>query len=281
MPAVTGDLNEGALTSADGLRLHSQERGVSGAKAQILGVHGLAEHSGRYDAFGKFFAGHGIGVSVMELRGHGQSGGRRVWVPSFEAFLEDLDLFLAHVQAHGKPVVLVGHSLGGLIALRFAETRQPSIAGLILSGAALRSGITPPQPLVWLLRQLNKVSSATPLPGLVKPSQVSRDPDVVRRYERDPRVPKHLTTGLGLAAVEAAPMALRDAARVDTPTLILHGGEDSIADPAGSRELLAGLRVQDKQLKIYPGLFHEIFNEPEREEVLADVLRWIEERTRT
>jgi alpha-beta hydrolase superfamily lysophospholipase len=281
MPAVTGDLHEGSLASADGLQLHYQERVIPGARAQILVVHGLAEHCGRYEAFGQFFAGHGIGVSIMDLRGHGESEGRRVWVPSFESFLADLDLFLEHVQRHGKPVVLVGHSLGGLIALRFAENRQPPLAGLVLSGAALKSGITPPRPVVWLLRQLNRVSSATPLPGLVKPSQVSRDPEVVRRYEADPRVPKHLTTGLGVAAMEAAPLALRDTHRVDSPTLVLHGGDDSIADPAGSRELHAGLGVQDKQLNVYPGLFHEIFNEPEREEVLTDVLRWIEERART
>ena len=215
----------------------------------------------------------------MDLRGHGQSEGRRVWVPAFESFLEDLDLFLRHVQSHSRTVFVVGHSLGGLIAIRFAETRRPGIRGLITSGAALRAAITPPATVMWLLRRLNRVSSATPVPGLVRPGQLSRDPVVVEQYRADPLVPGHLTTGLGLAALEAGDQALAEAERIEAPTLLLHGGADSVVDPGGSEELLSRLRVADKGLKVYPGLFHEIFNEPEREEVLADVLRWIRART--
>jgi alpha-beta hydrolase superfamily lysophospholipase len=258
--------------------LRYRESRVAGAIAQILLVHGVAEHGGRYGAFEEFFADHGVGVSVMDLRGHGRSEGRRVWVPAFESYLEDLDVFLPHVQSHTERVFLVGHSLGGLIAVRYAETRRVSLRGLIVSGAALRPAITPPRPVTWLLRQLNRLSSATPVPGLVKADQLSRDPAVVRAYEGDPLIAGHLTTGLGLASLEAGRRALAQAHRIEVPTLILHGGDDSVVDPRGSEELLARLGATDRELKVYPGLYHEIFNEPERETVLTDVLRWVQAR---
>jgi alpha-beta hydrolase superfamily lysophospholipase len=273
-------IGEGELRSGEGLRLRYRERRVRGAGVQILLVHGVAEHGGRYGGFAEFFAHHGVGVSVMDLRGHGLSEGRRVWVRAFESYLQDLDLFLAHVLSHSRQVFLVGHSLGGLIALRYAETRRPSLQGLIVSGAALKPAITPPGPLTWLLRQLNRLSSATPVPGLVRAAQLSRKPSVVRAYERDPLIPGHLTTGLGLASLEAGHVALVEAHRIGMPTLVLQGGGDSVVDPRGSEELFARLEVADKELKVYPGLFHEIFNEPEREWVLTDVLRWIQAHTR-
>ena len=278
MPARGGPVEEGVLTTGDGLRLHYRERRPPGADAQILLVHGVAEHGGRYRRFEEFFAGHRVGVSVMDLRGHGRSEGRRVWVPAFESYLEDLDLFLGHVCLHAPTVFLLGHSLGGLIAIRHAETRRAPIDGLITSGAALRPAITPSAPIRWVLRRLNALSSATPVPGLVRPEQLSRDPAVVRQYEADPLVPGYVTTGLGLASLEAGPLALAEAHRVGAPTLLLHGGADSVVEPRGSEELLSRLQVGDKDLKVYPSLFHEIFNEPEREEVLTDVLRWIRAR---
>jgi len=130
---------------------------------------------------------------------------------------------------------------------------------------------------VWLLERLNRLSSATRVPGLVKPAQLARDPEVVHAYETDPLVPRHLTTGLGLAGLEAGRIALAEADRIDLPTLVLHGGLDAVADPGGSEDLHSRLRVDDKQLRIYPGLFHEVFNEPERDQVLGDVVRWVQE----
>lgn len=278
MPAGTASVREGSIFSSDGLRLSYRERVLPHETAHVLVVHGVAEHSGRYRGLEELFVDHGIGVSLMDLRGHGQSEGRRVWTPSFESYLEDLDIFLGHVRSHARRVFLLGHSLGGLMALRYAETRPAAIQGLILSGAALKPTIAPPAPVLWLLEQLNRVSSATPIPGLVKPRQLSRDPDVVRRYETDPLVPRHLTTGLGLATMDAARRGLADAGLVEVPTLILHGGADSVVDPSGSQELLSRLQVSDKRLTVYPGLYHEIFNEPEREDVVSEVLEWIRAR---
>lgn len=279
MVAGTGTVHEGFITSGDGLRLFYRERLLTGEHPHIVLVHGVAEHGGRYRHVEDFLADRGVGSSILDLRGHGRSEGRRVWVQRFESYLEDLDLFLRHVRSHASRVFLAGHSLGGLIAVRYAQTRPGTLRGLIASGVALKASITPSPPVIWVLRQLNRLSSATPVPGLVKARHLCRDPEVVRRYQGDPLIPTHLTTGLGLAGLEAGHIALAEVDRIDVPTLVLHGGHDGVVDPVGSEELHSRLRVEDKRLKIYPGLFHEIFNEPEQDEVLGDVVGWVKERS--
>jgi alpha-beta hydrolase superfamily lysophospholipase len=271
-------IHDGYLRSHDGLAFYYRERLVPSARAQIILVHGVAEHYGRYRRFEEFFAGRGIGFSMMDLRGHGQSEGRRVYVADFEDFLKDLDLLVERVESHAHRIFLVGHSLGGVIALRYAQTRHPEFVGLVTSGAGLKASIVPPRPVFAVLELINKLYPATPVPGLVKPRQICRDQAVVRRYQTDPLVPKYLTTGFGLQALAAAETALDEADQIDLPTLIMHGGADEVADPQGSEELFRRLGVRDKRIQIYAGLYHEIFNEPERERVLTDLYRWIEER---
>jgi len=223
MSAGTGSIRDGDLTAGDGLRLHSRERVLSGAPAQIL----LVQRRGRARR------------SVPPLRGvlrrprHRRLGGgperaRAERRPSrLGPDLRDPPRgprpLLGHVRSHSRPVFLVGHSLGGLIAIRLAETRRTPLPGLVASGAALKAAIGARWPVVWLLRQLNRVSSATPVPGLVDAGRLSRDPDVVRQYESDPLVAGHLTTGLGLAVLETGRQALADADRIETPTLLLTG----------------------------------------------------------
>jgi alpha-beta hydrolase superfamily lysophospholipase len=273
-----GTIHDGYLRSYDGLALYYRERLLPEPRAQIILAHGLGEHYGRYRAFEKFFAERGIGFSMMDLRGHGQSEGRRVHVNDFEDYLKDLELLVERVESHADRIFLVGHSLGGVIALRYAETRHPNFAGLVSSGAVLVASIAPPRPVVALLRAINALRPATRVPGIVKPHQICRDPEIVRRYETDPLVPKHLTTNLGFQLEAAGEAALDEATEIDLPTLILHGGADEIASPHASEELFNRVPVNDKRLEIYPELAHEIFNEPERERVLTDLHAWIDER---
>jgi alpha-beta hydrolase superfamily lysophospholipase len=276
--STNGTVHDGYLQSHDGLTLYFRERIVPDARAQIILVHGVAEHYGRYRGFEEFFASRGIGFSTMDLRGHGQSEGRRVFVADFEDYLRDLDLLVERVESHSDRIFLVGHSLGGVIAVRYAETRHPTFAGFVTSSAGLKAMIIPPRPVVAVLELINKLYPATRVPGLVKPHQICRDEAIVRRYQADPLVPKHMTTSLGFQVLAAAETALAEAHQIDLPTLVMHGGADSVADPKGSQELFEGIAAQDKRIEIYPGLYHEIFNEPERERVLTDLHDWIEER---
>ena len=277
--SASATTHDGYLRSHDGLTLYYRERLVPDERAHVVLAHGVAEHYGRYRAFEEFFASRGIGFSMMDLRGHGQSEGKRVFVADFEDYLRDLDLLVARVESHAKSIFLVGHSLGGVIALRYAQTRQPNFLGLVTSGAALKASIVPPRPVFALLEHINKIYPATPVPGLVKPRQICRDQAIVRRYEADPLVPKFMTTSFGLHSLAAAKSALGEADRIELPTFVMHGGADEVVDPQGSEDLFRGISARDKRLEVYPGLYHEIFNEPEREQVLTDVYDWMVARS--
>jgi len=271
-------MRDGYFDSDDGLSLYFREHIVPGARAHALVVHGVSEHYGRYRWVEERLAQAGIGFSMMDLRGHGQSEGTRVHVDRFQQYLGDLDRFFARVEGVGAPLFLIGHSLGGLIAVRWAQTRRPlagRLRGLITSGAALKATLKPPAPVFFLLAQINKLYSRTPLPGLVPVDKICRDPEIVRRYTTDPLVHKNLTTGFGIASMQAMQEALAEAHRIDVPALVMHGGADALVDNSASSELFAGLKVADKTLKIYPNFYHELFNEPERDAVLAEVCAWM------
>lgn len=272
-------VNDGYLLSRDRLRLYYRERLIEDARAAVVLVHGVSEHYGRYRHVEEAVARAGMSFHMMDLRGHGQSEGIRVHVDRFERYLEDLDLLVEHVQrSTSQPVFLVGHSLGGLISVRYLETRTPRFAGAVLSGPALKPTLKPPLPVFLALRAISAVRPHTPVPGLVPARHISRDTDIVMRYVSDPLVSKWLTTGFGMQSMRAMERSLEEAHRIELPLLILHGGADRLVSKEASQDLYRKVRSADRTLKIYPGFYHEVFNEPEREQVLADVLGWIAER---
>ena len=279
MERAPGNVHDEYLRAADGLALYYRERTVPDARAHVVLVHGVSEHYGRYRHVEDFLARRRIGFSTIDLRGHGQSEGRRVFVQRFDEYLADVDLLVERARRHSPKLFMIGHSLGGLIAVRYCQTRQPDFRGLITSGAALKPTIKPSPPLFFVLKALNRLYPATPVPNLVKVDKISRDPEIVRRYRSDPLVPKFLTTSFGMASLAAMEAALREAARIAIPALVMHGGGDELVAPSASEDLFQGLRVADKTLRIYPELYHELFNEPERELVLGDVASWIEGRS--
>jgi len=273
-----GEIRDGYFRSRDGLLIYFREHLVPDAKAQVILVHGVAEHYGRYRDFERFLAERGYGLSMIDQRGHGQSEGKRVYTPAFDNYLDDQDLVVEHVKTHAKKIFMVGHSLGGVVALRYVQTRQPEFLGLATSGAALEATVQPPKPVFKVLERVNKLYDATPVPGLVKPEQICRDPAIVERYKRDPLVTKYMTTQFGLVVLDACKDAFAEAGKIRIPALVMHGEGDSVAAPSGSREIHRQIASEDKQLRLYPKLYHEIFNEPERETVLADLTSWMDDR---
>lgn len=273
--------SEGRFTGCEGRSIYYQcWEPESGIRAVLLVAHGAGEHSGRYQSFARYFSGYGYAVAALDHNGHGHSDGRPGHVERFGDYLDDLENFHAEVAARFSklPVFLVGHSMGGLIVGNYLLRHQDQFKGAILSGAAIKTDLEPGAIQLGLIKLL---AVLTPRLGALQldASGVSRDAGEVRKYIEDPlvhhgkmsmRMLRELFSGMN--AIQAA------ACEITLPMLILHGEEDVMTAPQGSRFLHQQVRSNDKTLKVYPELYHEIFNEPEREEVLADVLNWCEQR---
>lgn len=246
----------------------------------LLVVHGFAEHSGRYEALGHWFAQRRCAVHAYDLQGHGRSRGPRNYVASFDDYLDDLGELLEIVQGEHPDldVVLVGHSMGGLITAGFTRGRKPDVLGVVLSGPALALGRAPSGPKLWLAKLMRRVAPRFLTDAGLPANGLSRDPEVQRRYEEDPLVDTRTTPALALSMMDAIERTAGGGAEVKVPLLLLHGGDDPLCSPAGSESFYASLpegASPPSAMKIYPGLLHEIFNEPEQEDVFNDLLEWV------
>ncbi len=272
---------EGVFAAADGLRLF-ERRWLPDPEphAALAIVHGYAEHSGRYAHVGEALAGRGYAVFAFDLRGHGRSEGPRAFVRSFGAYLADLRVFLDRVSAAapGRPLVLLGHSMGGTVVALAAVAAPPPVEGVLLSGAGLTLAGAP-LPLQAAMLALGRLAPRLPLRRLAA-ADVSRDPDVVRRYAEDPLVYRgRMRAGLVAAMIRAVRRIDAGMEDVTLPLLIMHGTADALTQPEGSRELYRRARSADKTLKLYEGLYHEILNEPERAQVVDDIAGWLDARS--
>lgn len=249
-------------------------------RALILLAHGLAEHSARYQAFAEFFNRHGIAVAALDHPGHGRSDGRPGHIDSFDDYLKTFDSFRALIAEQNPvvPMILVGHSMGGLVAASYLLDAQQHFCACVLSGPAIRSEAEPP---AWQLGILRLIAKLAPATGVIKldASGVSRDQQVVDHYLGDPLVyTGKISARQAVEMFDAMKRVERGASKIALPILLMHGSDDSLTTPEGSKLLCDWVCSTDKQLKIYPGLYHEIFNEPEREQVLQDMLEWCEAR---
>ena len=268
---------------------HSRARGSShlyqqswlpdgDTRAAILLVHGLGEHSARYQHVARHCTDRGFAVHALDHYGHGRSNGHRGYVERFSVYLDGVAALLDKVQAQhpDTPIFLLGHSMGGLIAAAFLRERQTAFCGAVLSGPALQSDAAPSAIVMALVRLLSALVPTLPMIGL-DPAGVSRDPDVVRAYVADPLVHHGKLSARLIAEMSGAMRnTLECAPEIKLPILVMHGEEDLLTATAGSVEFCARVVSDDKTLKLYAGLYHEIFNEPEKEQVLADMSDWLE-----
>jgi alpha-beta hydrolase superfamily lysophospholipase len=246
-------------------------------RAVVALVHGLGEHSGRYEHVASRFTAAGIAVRALDLRGHGRSPGPR-GATRFEPAVADLEALVRRCEERGAPVFVYGHSLGALIAaLWLVREPAPPVAGAVLSAIGLHSALREQALKVRAARVLGRVLPKVRVKSGIDPATLSRDPAVVEAYRNDTLVHEIASLGFGLDALEAIDAIAAGAPRLAVPLLVIHGGEDQLAYASGAREL-SGLAPSVTTLHVYDGLFHEIHNEPERERVLGDVLAWIEER---
>jgi alpha-beta hydrolase superfamily lysophospholipase len=243
-------------------------------------VHGLAEHSGRYEPMASWFAERGSAVHAFDLRGHGLSEGARGHLRNFDEYLDDVAVVLDRVRSThpNLPIFLVGHSMGGLIVATFARERRPDIAAVVTSGAALQIREGLPGWMVPAARILSHLLPRLRMSNEIDPDDLSRDPEVVRAYIEDPLVFDKITTSLASQVFGAIRRTAAGGKDVRLPMLLLHGGADPICPAEGSRAFHAQLDGAQSRLCIYPELRHEIFNEPEREQVFETLLGWVRER---
>jgi len=249
-------------------------------KAILLLVHGAGEHSGRYLHVAEFFVEQGLAVLALDHRGHGHSDGKPGHIDVFDDYLVDLAVFHNEVERRfpGVPIFLLGHSLGGLIACNYLLQQQDRFVGCILSGALIKSDLQPGWVQMGVIQLLALLA---PRLGVMQldASGVSRDAEEVKKYVEDPLVLHGKASARMVRELFAGMATLQaDAADITLPMLMLHGDADVLTSPDGSRYLHQHISSTDKTLTMYPGLFHEILNEPERQDVLDQILSWCEAR---
>jgi len=279
--AASPKVQETTFLTADQFTIFEKTWSCDAPKGLVIITHGIAEHIGRYEHVAQALVRGGYQVIGWDLRGHGKSLGKRNYINRFTEYLDDLAEVLKRVRKNYPelPIFLMGHSLGGGITTYFTIDRKPNVSGLVLSGASVKvsDDISP------LLQKISGVLSVLvpKLPAIkLDSSFISKDPAVVTDYDTDPlNYRGGILARTGSELLKSTKIISARMAELELPMLIMHGGEDKLADVSGSEMLHAKVSSKDKTLKIYEGLYHEIMNEPEKEQVFADILAWLDAHT--
>jgi len=246
----------------------------------VVLAHGYGEHARRYDHVAQRFAAAGLVIYALDHRGHGRSGGKRVRVRQMAEFVADLRSLVRTATAEhpGLTRTVLGHSMGGGIALAYGALYPGEYDLMVLSGPAIAAHTGVSKAKALLGKAVGSVLPDLPIEQ-IDPDAVSRDPIVVADYKADPLVYRgKIPAGIGKALLIVGETMPRLAAGITAPLLVVHGGQDRLVATAGSQRLVECVGSKDVELKIYPELYHEVFNEPERDIVLDDVIAWIEAR---
>ena len=264
------------ISSYDNTKLYLNKETDMDCRAVAVIVHGLCEHQGRYDYFSGLFHKAGIGTYRFDHRGHGRSEGERTYYTDFNELLDDTNVVvdLAIAENPGVPVFLIGHSMGGFtVALYGAKYPDKKLRGIITSGALTRDNGK-------LITGIPKgMDPHTQLPNELVAGVCSVQ-EVVDWYGKDPYNTKTFTTGLCYAICDGITWFENSIKEFKYPVLMLHGEKDGLVNVQDTYDFFKTVPSSDKQMKIYGGLFHEIFNEYCRDEVIGDVIGWIEHRKR-
>ncbi len=272
--------SEGILKGAGGVELYTQSHEVESPKAAVMILHGYCEHSQRYAHVVDALVAQDFNCYLIDHRGHGRSQGQRAAVMDFEEYLQDIDLFFSEVKKRfvKGPLFLVGHSMGGLIAATWCLKRHPELKGVLLSSPYLGLKVKVP---VWketMGRLLSKVLPKLSMASEIDPHLLTHDAAIVEEYISDEMVPKVVNARWFVEASDAQVYCLQHAAEWSLPLCLLHGGDDRIADPQTSREFFNRINDSNKKLEILEGLYHEIFNEIDRERVIELAITWFNEQ---
>ncbi len=264
----------------DGLALFAQAwEPEDSPKAVVCLVHGLGEHSGRYEHVAQAFTEAGYAMLTFDLRGHGLSDGERGHTPSEDAYLLDIDklMTVAGERYPGLPRFLYGHSLGGLLVLFYSLKRRPPIRGVIATSPALRTPLSNQKLKIALSKTLGPILPTVSLSSGLDAQQISRRTEVVEKYLADPLVHGKVTFGFGAAMARAMEYTTQHAADFPLPLLLLHGEKDALTYAEGSREFAAQVKAP-LVFQTFAEGYHELHNEPERQEMIQRMVDWLNQR---
>ncbi len=269
---------EWTWVSTDAVNLYARGWLPAQPKAVICLVHGHGEHIGRYEHVAAALGKGGYALLGFDLRGHGKSGGPRGHTPSYEALLDDIASFCHQVQVRypDLPRFLYGHSMGGNLVLNYALRRRPDLCGVVATGPWLELAFQPPTLQVMLGRLMNRLAPTFTQESGLDTKALAREERVVQAYENDPLVHSKISARLFVSMYESGRWALQHAAEFPLPLLLMHGEADRLTSAEASRRF-AEAAPQDKcTLHLWPGFYHEIHNEPEKEQVMQAMLTWLD-----
>lgn len=262
---------ETLIASFDGVQLFLRTDIPAAPKAIVVIVHGLCEHLGRYDYVTQKLIAANFGVYRFDHRGHGRSQGAPIFYNDFHEMIDDVNVVVELARQHYPelPIFLIGHSMGGFAASTFGMKYPTSVNGIVTSGAVTRFNRTLPIPPNMPVDAYfpNELADG-----------VCSDPTVVEAYKNDPLVAKQISFGLFYSLAAGVEWNKQNSHRFVAPALILHGCHDGLVSEKDSRDFFGDIASQDKTLKIYAFLFHEIFNEPSKDKVIGNVIAWLEKR---
>jgi len=295
-----------SFTASDGTPLRADYYSGTGpdrpraSRGVVVVIHGYCDHRGRYRHVARHLVEHGYAVLCGDLRGHGESAGERAFIRRFSEYLDDVSAFLAEAQtlflgpdldagasppptadvdAPQRPVLL-GHSMGGLVALEYVLANPTAVRALVAVSPLLGIKLEVPAWKRGLGLTASLLHPTLRLSNGIEPQDLSHDTEVVAGYATDPLVTRQASARWFTETLAAQADVRARANRIRTPTLFLHPGDDRLVDTAVGQEVFSRLGATDKTLNVYPGLFHELFNErqPDRQRVLTDLTTWLNER---
>jgi alpha-beta hydrolase superfamily lysophospholipase len=269
---------EGFLNSADHLRLFWQRYTPSSARATVAVLHGGGDHGGRYPALTSALVQAGFQVALVDLRGHGQSDGRRWHVDSFHDNLADFDAFVAKLSQDGvagDQLFVVGHSHGALVAALWGMSRGRHVSGFVLSSPYFRLAMKPPAAKILIGRLVGRIVPWLPVDAGLDLATLTSDEELQRWTARDPLYGRKTTPRWFDESLRAQIEVLRRAGEFTAPVLVLAGGDDKIADAAAARAFVGAAGSADKRIVVYDGFRHEIFNEVSRAQPIGEAVAWL------
>ncbi len=267
-------------STRDGIPIYGQSWATeqNSAKATICIVHGFGEHSGRYQYVAQKYNDAGYNVIAFDHRGHGKSGGQRGHTPSYDFLLDDVDILLEQAELNfpNTKKIIHAHSMGGNIAANYLIARDTVAEGAIMSAPFFKTTNPPPKFQLWLGRLMIKIWGAFPDRAKLDATTISRDKSVVDKYVNDPLVHNKISARMGISLLDYGLSAVENAGKITKPVLVMHGDADGLTEFAQS-EIFAKRAGDSATFVNCKGLYHEIHNEPEKEEILKQMIDWCDQ----